>query len=47
MVADCQRIESNRCSIQYSTPISQVQLLPSNRIQLTTNNNVSQALLIL
>ena len=34
MVADCQRIESNRCSIQYSTPISQVQLLPWNRIQL-------------
>jgi glycine/D-amino acid oxidase-like deaminating enzyme len=43
MVADCQRIESNRCSIRYSTPISQVQLLSSNQIQLTTNNNVSQA----
>jgi len=42
MVADCQTIESNRCSIRYSTPISQVQLLSSNQIQLTTNNNVSQ-----
>ncbi|CAF1425603.1 unnamed protein product, partial [Didymodactylos carnosus] len=42
MVADCQTIESNRCSIQYSASISQVQLLSSNQIQLTTNNNVSQ-----
>jgi glycine/D-amino acid oxidase-like deaminating enzyme len=42
MVNDCQRIESNRCSIRYAIPINQVQLLASNQIQLTTNNNVSQ-----
>lgn len=42
MVVDCQAIQSNRCSVRYSTAISQVQLLPSNQIQLTTNSNVRQ-----
>ena len=41
MVTDCQTIESSRCSIRYSIPISQVQLLTSNQIQLTTNKGVS------
>jgi monoamine oxidase len=42
MVTECQTIESNRCSILYSTPISQVELLASNQIQLTTSNDTSQ-----
>ena len=42
MIADCQTIESNRCSIRYSSLISQVQLLNSNKVLLITSNNVSQ-----
>ncbi|CAF1046519.1 unnamed protein product, partial [Didymodactylos carnosus] len=42
MVTECQTMESNRCSIVYSTPISQVRLLTSNQTQLTTKNGVSQ-----
>ena len=42
MVTECQTIESNRCSIRYSTPISRVKLLTSKKIQLTTNNGLSQ-----
>ncbi|CAF1266334.1 unnamed protein product [Rotaria sordida] len=42
MVDDCRAIQSNRCSILYSTPINQVQLLASNEIRLRTNNGTNQ-----
>ncbi|CAF3809166.1 unnamed protein product [Rotaria sp. Silwood1] len=42
MVNDCQIMQSNRCSILYSTPINQVELLPSNQTRLRTNNGMSQ-----
>ncbi|CAF3602232.1 unnamed protein product [Rotaria socialis] len=43
MVDDCQRMQSNRCSITYSTPVSQVQLLASSQVRLTTNNGTSES----
>ncbi|CAF1032308.1 unnamed protein product [Rotaria sordida] len=42
MVNDCQTMKSNRCSIHISTPVIKVELLPSNRIRLTTNISNNQ-----
>ncbi|CAF2701584.1 unnamed protein product [Rotaria sp. Silwood2] len=42
MVNECKTIESNRCSILYSSPISDVKLMESNKIQLSLDNGTSQ-----
>ncbi|CAF3920416.1 unnamed protein product [Rotaria sp. Silwood1] len=42
MVVECQAIESNRCSIVYSTPIAEVQLFESDLVRLTTKNGTSK-----
>jgi glycine/D-amino acid oxidase-like deaminating enzyme len=41
MVEECQEIESNRCSIVYSTPITQIQLYDPNQVRWTTKNGTS------
>lgn len=42
MVNDCQTIESNRCKIVYSTPISRVEIIESDKIQLSSNDGMNQ-----
>jgi monoamine oxidase/glycine/D-amino acid oxidase-like deaminating enzyme len=41
MISECETIESNRCSIQYSTRITQIQLNNSTQVQWTTQNGTT------
>lgn len=38
MVDECQKIKRNRCSIEYSSPINQIQVVNSKQVRLRTRN---------
>ncbi|CAF1007962.1 unnamed protein product [Rotaria sp. Silwood1] len=41
MIDECRAIEFNRCSIMYSTPITEIQLYGSNQVRWMTKNGTS------